>query len=113
MTVRELVVDANGHIVKPEAPAGLNRPDTAPPAPADLKPGQSRKEFEGVFAVRNGRATFVPVKTGIAGEKYFEALEGLKEGDEVIVGPFASVRSLKEGDAVKASSTPATSTAAR
>ena len=66
---------------------------------AELKPGQTRKEIEGVFVVQDGRAAFVPVKTGIAGEKYFEVLTGLKEGDEVITGPFASVRTLKEGDA--------------
>jgi HlyD family secretion protein len=44
---------------------------------------------------------FVPVKTGIAGERYFEVLEGLNEGDDVITGPFASVRSLREGDAIR------------
>jgi HlyD family secretion protein len=45
----------------------------------------------------------MPVKTGIAGEKYFEVLSGLKEGDAVITGPFASVRTLAEGAAVKQS----------
>jgi HlyD family secretion protein len=44
---------------------------------------------------------FTPVKTGIAGDKYFEVLEGLKEGDQVITGPFASVRELGDGDTVK------------
>ena len=47
-----------------------------------------------MFVVRDNKAVFVPVKTGIAGEKYFEVLSGLKEGDEVITGPFASVREL-------------------
>ena len=47
-----------------------------------------------MFLVKDGRAQFVPVKTGIAGEKYFEVLSGLKEGDEVITGPFASVRTF-------------------
>ena len=42
-----------------------------------------------------------PVKTGIAGEKYLEVLSGVKEGEEVIVGPFNSVRDMKDGDAVK------------
>ncbi len=79
-------------------------------APAELKPGQTRKEIEGVFVMRTGKAAFVPVKTGIAGEKYFEVLDGLKEGDEVITGPFASVRALKEGDAVKISTAPAANT---
>ncbi len=57
--------------------------------------------------MRTGHAAFVPVKTGIAGEKFFEVLDGLKEGDEVITGPFASVRTIKEGDAVKISTAPA------
>ena len=106
MTVRELIVDAAGKIVTPpttptttSAPAGG---DTArPQVQAPLGPAQTRKEFEGVFVARNGRAVFVPVKTGIAGERYFEVLEGLNEGDEVITGPFASVRSLREGDVVR------------
>ena len=64
---------------------------------SELKPGQPRKELEGVFVVRDNKAEFVPVKTGIAGEKYFEVLSGLKAGDQVIVGPFASVRELADG----------------
>ena len=68
---------------------------------SELKPGQERKELEGVFVVRDGKAAFEPIKTGIAGEKYFEIASGLKEGDNVIVGPFASVRTLADGAAVK------------
>ena len=56
---------------------------------------------------QNNKAVFNPVKTGIAGEKYFEVLSGLKEGDAVITGPFASVRALAEGTAVKPTTTPA------
>jgi HlyD family secretion protein len=44
---------------------------------------------------------FTPVKTGIAGDKYFEVTSGLAEGDSVIVGPFSSVRELADGAAVK------------
>jgi HlyD family secretion protein len=104
MTVRELVYDAKGGIVKPPVTPGST---TAAATPTELLPGQTRKEVEGVFVVREGKAVFVPVTTGIAGEKYFEVLEGLKDGDEVITGPFASVRALKEGDAVTISTTPA------
>ena len=67
---------------------------------SELKPGHTRKELEGVFMVRDGKAVFAPIKTGIAGDKYFESLSGLKEGDRVIVGPFASVRALTDGAAV-------------
>jgi HlyD family secretion protein len=68
---------------------------------AELKKGQTKKETEGVFLIKDAKAVFVPVKTGIAGEKYFEALSGVKVGDEVITGPFNSVRDLKDGSAVK------------
>jgi HlyD family secretion protein len=104
MAVRELVVDEEGEIVKPETPARgtAARPVAAP----ELKPGQTRKEIEGVFLAKDLKAVFVPVRTGIAGEKYFEVLDGLKEGDQVITGPFASVRNLKEGDAIQISTGP-------
>jgi HlyD family secretion protein len=104
MTVRELIVDAAGKIVTPptpQTPAPAAGETPRPTVSVPLAPGQTRKEFEGVFVARAGRAAFVPVKTGIAGERYFEVLEGLKEGDEVIVGPFASVRGLREGDAIR------------
>jgi HlyD family secretion protein len=65
------------------------------------KPGQTRKESEGVFVVRDGKAEFIPIKMGVAGDKYFEVLSGLKNGDEVITGPYNSVRGMTDGDAVK------------
>jgi HlyD family secretion protein len=106
-TVREVIVDDKGNIVRPpEDEKKTRRPSAVTPAQAaELKPGQTRKELEGVFLVQNNKAVFMPVKTGIAGEKYFEVLSGLKEGDAVITGPFASVRTLAEGAAVKTSTT--------
>ena len=66
-----------------------------------LPPGQKRKETEGVFVIRDGTSVFTPVKTGIAGDKYFEVLSGLTEGDQVITGPISSVRDLADGTEVK------------
>ena len=100
-TVRELVVDDKGQIVREPAPEPGRRRRGSTVQASELKPGQSRKELEGVFVVRDGKAEFVQVETGIAGEKYFEVLSGLKEGDSVIVGPFSSVRELQDGSAVK------------
>jgi HlyD family secretion protein len=103
-TVREVVVDDKGNIVRaPEDDKKSRRPSMGAAQAAELKPGQTRKELEGVFVIQNNKAVFMPVKTGIAGEKYFEVLSGLKEGDAVITGPFASVRTLAEGAAVKQS----------
>ncbi len=105
-TVREVIVDDKGSIIRPpENETQRRRPSASTAQPAELKPGQTRKELEGVFVVQTNKAVFVPLKTGIAGEKYFEVLSGLKEGDAVITGPFASVRSLAEGAAVKPGTT--------
>jgi HlyD family secretion protein len=101
-TVREFTVDEKGNIVREAAePRRRRRPKAGGVQAAELKPGQSRKEIEGVFVVRDRKAQFTPVKTGIAGEKYFEVLSGLKEGDQVIIGPFSSVRTMADGDDVK------------
>jgi HlyD family secretion protein len=101
-TVRELVFDEKGNVVKPpEADKKTpQRPGAAAEA-AELKSGQTKKETEGVFVIKDGKAAFLPVKTGIAGEKYLEVLSGVKEGQEVIVGPFNSVRDMKDGDPVR------------
>ena len=54
----------------------------------------------------DGKAAFVAVKTGIAGERYFEVPSGLKEGDRVITGPFDSVRNMFDGDMVQTAPKP-------
>jgi HlyD family secretion protein len=108
VAVRELVYDeATGQVVREQRRDRRRRPRSEgsmmdPVASAaELPAGQTRKETEGVFVIRDGRAEFVPIKMGIAGEQYFEVLSGLKAGDEVITGPFASVRSLADGSQVK------------
>src|SRR5436190_14012762 len=103
VAVRELGYDANGQVVKEPQSDKRRRPNRVEPvaSAAELKPGQTRKETEGVFIVRNGRAEFVPIKMGIAGEKYFEVLSGLSQGDQVITGPYSSVRGMADGDLVK------------
>jgi HlyD family secretion protein len=104
VAVRELVYDANGQIVRqPKTDKKKRSSSTVEPVASaqELKPGQTRKETEGVFVFRDGRADFVPIKMGIAGDKYFEVLGGLKAGDEVITGPYNSVRGMADGDSVK------------
>jgi HlyD family secretion protein len=102
VAVRELVFDANGQIVRTPRNEGRRRPTLEPSASAaELQPGQTRKETEGVFVVRDNHAEFVPIKMGIAGDKFFEVMSGLKPHDEVITGPYNSVRGMTDGDLVK------------
>jgi HlyD family secretion protein len=110
-TVREMVVDDKGNIVREPAPQGPGQRRPGGVQASELKPGQERKEIEGVFVVRDNKAVFEQVKTGIAGEKYFEVISGLKDGDAVVVGPFASVRTLGDGALVKIEEAPRGSTA--
>ena len=112
MTIRELTFDETGKVIHEQRPPrprfrfGPPQAAQPPAAPAELKPGQKREEREGVFLMTDGKARFVEVKTGIAGERYLEVLSGLKEGDQVITGPFDSVRGMYEGDAVRVAPRP-------
>jgi HlyD family secretion protein len=47
------------------------------------------------------RAKFVPVTTGITGATDIEVLSGLKDGDEIIIGPYKTLRDLKSNALVK------------
>jgi HlyD family secretion protein len=99
LTVREIARDENGQIVREKRETKrrrLKRDDSS-----GNSSDQEKEEEEGVFVVRDNEAVFTPIEIGIAGEKYFEVLSGLEEGDQVITGPFASVRDLQDGDAVK------------
>jgi len=111
VAVRELTYDANGQIVREPKDAKRRRRGTTNggssvetvASAAELKPGQTRKETEGVFVFREKEKNveFVPIKMGIAGDKYFEVLSGLKPGDQVVTGPYNSVRNIADGDPVK------------
>jgi HlyD family secretion protein len=62
-----------------------------------------KRDVEGVFVVgANNKVTFRPVKVGIAGEKYFEVLTGLKEGENIVGGTYQAIRELKDGATVRA-----------
>ncbi len=101
MTVREVTLDANGAIVRRSSRTSVRRGIETQVAAAELEPGETREEREGVFVLRQNAAQFVPVETGIAGERYFEVLSGLQPGDRVIVGPFSEVRELDDGVVVR------------
>jgi HlyD family secretion protein len=61
-----------------------------------------KKDVEGVFVVgTDNKVTFRPVKVGIAGEKYFEVITGLKEGEKIVGGTYQAIRELKDGALVR------------
>jgi HlyD family secretion protein len=76
---------------------------TVPLQAVMLRPGPDGKDRTGVFAVRDGRAVFVPVKAGIIGGLDIE-IDGLSDGSSIVVGPFQVLRDLKDGVAVRPAS---------
>jgi len=78
------------------------RPHT--PISSELAPRDTTgaaRETEGVFVIQGGRAQFRPVRVGIAGEEYFEVLEGVSVGDTIAAGPYQAVRDLRDSSKVR------------
>jgi HlyD family secretion protein len=77
-------------------PAGVQTAERDTPLPTE-----KGEEKEGVFVISYGKATFHPVKTGIIGETEIEILEGVKEGEDVVVGSYKTLRTLRDQVKVK------------
>jgi len=76
----------------------------APKAVASTAKQVGKKDVEGVFVVgTDNKVTFRPVKVGIAGEKYFEVVSGVKAGDRIVGGTYQAIRELKDGALVRES----------
>jgi HlyD family secretion protein len=78
-----------------------NKPVSTENRPVDTAVTHKKKETEGVFVVDKGSATFRPIKVGIAGDEYFEVLDGLKQGETIVAGPYQAIRDLKDGTRVR------------
>jgi HlyD family secretion protein len=77
----------------------------APVAKEVASKGKKEDGLQGVFVIRNKKAMFVPVATGITGTTDIEVLDGLKEDDEVITGSYKVLRTLRPGSGVKIDNT--------
>jgi HlyD family secretion protein len=73
----------------------------APKKEGEAKPAGAPKDEEGVYIVDGGKAVFKAIKTGLLGELSIEVLDGIKEGETLITGPFKELRELKPGDLVR------------
>jgi len=72
--------------------------DVEAAAPVSKK---DKEELQGVFVIRDKKAEFVKVDTGITGVTDIEVTEGLKQGDEIVTGSYKVLRTLKNGASVK------------
>jgi HlyD family secretion protein len=63
--------------------------------------GRKDPEITGVMVVNTDVTKFVPVRTGLASETMMEVFGELKEGDQVVSGPYKALREIKPGAKVK------------
>jgi HlyD family secretion protein len=82
-----------------QAPSDKGQVQAAAPPKQNSKDAKS--DIQGVFVIRNKKAEFVPVQTGITGTNDIEVLNGLKEGDEIVTGSYKVLRTLRPRTSVK------------
>jgi len=63
--------------------------------------GRKDPEITGVMAIVDGVTKFVPVRTGLSSETMMEVFGELKEGDQVVAGPYRALREIRPGTKVK------------
>lgn len=90
-----LVVPIQAVVERPEKPAGKD---------GDEEGGKGR-EIKVVYIFEDGKARQQRVETGISDETHVELRSGVKPGQQVITGPYRTLRDLKDGDAVRISKT--------
>jgi HlyD family secretion protein len=74
----------------------------APVAKSDPASEKAKKEeLQGVFVVKNGRAEFQKVETGITGATDIEVVSGLSDGDQIVTGTYKIIRTLRNSAKVK------------
>ena len=76
-------------------------PTPTPDASTTNKPVEKKKTIKGVFLFKDKKAVFTPVETGITGDNDIEISKGLSGGEEIIIGPYRQLRTLKNNAVVK------------
>ena len=77
--------------------AEVQQDEDASPAETGESGGAASEPIEGVYVLDGDRVRFRPVEVGIAGDNYFEVLDGLDEGETVVSGTYQAIRELEDG----------------
>jgi len=75
-------LDANGEEVKGAKAKGIDEVDV-------------------VYLIEDGKAALRRVATGVSDVLYVEITDGLAAGDQVVIGPYRTLKNMKQGDAIK------------
>jgi HlyD family secretion protein len=83
------------------AKKNTNKNVTLAATPPTTTGDPKKDELQGVFVVNGKKAIFRPVETGISGVTDIEVTKGLQAGDEIVVGSYKALRTLKPEASVK------------
>ncbi|HSC77385.1 MAG TPA: efflux RND transporter periplasmic adaptor subunit, partial [Candidatus Acidoferrales bacterium] len=92
--IQALTIRRKGDIEAAEKAARGEKVAQAASVTANPDP-KSKEELQGVFIIKDGKAHFRQVKTGITGVTDIEITEGLQEGDQIVVGSYRVLRELR------------------
>jgi HlyD family secretion protein len=98
--LQALAIRTRGELEQASAPSGPGATLAA------SRTATSREEVQGVFVIRDRKAVFVPVQTGITGVSDIEITKGLTEGDEIVTGSYSALRTLRPSASVKVDNSP-------
>jgi HlyD family secretion protein len=84
---------------KSQSSSGSSVSLAAPPPTAAGDP--KKDEVQGVFVINGKKAEFRQVDTGISGVTDIEVTKGLQPGDEIVVGSYKALRTLKPNAQIK------------
>jgi len=96
--------------------------ERVPPALAKSKSGtddedENAPKSKYVFLVKDGKAKMTEVKVGVSDSTHVAIVSGLSAKDQVVTGPFRTLKKLKDGDSVEVtkeeSKTPQNGTASK
>jgi HlyD family secretion protein len=95
--IQALTVRQKGDL-EDAALANQKQNNTADQKPLDVaEQKRRREEVTGVFVIKNQKAEFHPVETGISGSTDIEVLGGLEQGDQIVIGSYQVIRTMRPG----------------
>ncbi len=100
--IQALTVRQRGDLEPQDKNKGVEAASKTDPAAEKAK----KEELQGVFVIRNGRAEFVQVATGITGTTDIEVMNGLNDGDRIVTGPYKVIRTLRNDVKIKVDNKP-------
>ena len=100
--IQALTVRQRGDLDPPEKNKNVQAAPKVDPAVEKAK----KEELQGVFLVRDGKAEFQKVVTGITGATDIEVVSGLNEDDQIVTGSYKAIRTLRNSAKVKVDNKP-------